>query len=159
MEGYVLNATSIWSHTMKRSVGPGMKIPLEELYEQYGVKHGLNEGEEFVEWLRAVKLKDSTKWKIVVEAPQPTEPQTEKPVPKEEPVNPYEDENTAPHNTKDMEIKDVIGLSVRRARDIVPRIMDLKLVQYAEKEANQLAGKDSLCRILRKRIRELQTMR
>ena len=94
-----------------------------------------------------------------MEAPQPTEPQTEEPATKEEPVNPYEDEHTAPHNTKDMQIKDVIGLSVRRARDVVPHIMDLKLLQYAEKEASQLTGKDSLCRILRKRIKELQITR
>jgi len=157
MEGYVLNATSIWSHTMKRSVGPGMKIPLDELYEQYGVKHGLAEGEEFVEWLRAVKLKDTDKWRIETEAPQPTQPE-EEPA-KEESPNTHADDIVAPFNPKDMEIKDVIGLSVRKARDVVPSIMDLKLLQYAEKEANQLAGKDSLCRILRKRIKELQMVR
>jgi len=160
MEGYVLNATSIWSHTMKRSVGPGMKIPLDELYEQYGVKHGLAEGDEFVEWLRTVKLSDTNKWRIVMEAPQPTQSPAEK-LAKEEnkPPTDYAEEQLTPPNVKDMEISDVIGLSVRKARDIVPRIMDLKLLQYAEKEANQLAGKDSLCRILRKRVRELQISR
>jgi len=145
---------------MKRSVGPGMKIPLDELYEQYGVKHGLAEGDEFVEWLRTVKLSDTNKWRIVMEAPQPTQSPAEK-LAKEEnkPPTDYAEEQLTPPNVKDMEISDVIGLSVRKARDIVPRIMDLKLLQYAEKEANQLAGKDSLCRILRKRVRELQISR
>lgn len=159
MEGYVLNATSIWSHTMKRSVGPGMKIPLDELYEQYGIKHGLAEGEEFVEWLRSVKLQDNNKWKIVTVAPQPTQPQPEKPTIEEESPNTHAEDVRAPPMVKDMEISDVIALSVRKARDIVPRIMDLKLLLYAEKEANQLAGKDSLCRVLRKRIKELQIVR
>jgi len=150
MEGYVLNATSIWSHTMKRSVGPGAKIPLEELYEQYGVKHGLAEGEEFIEWLRTVKLQDPNKWKIVTEASQPTDKPKEKPAEEESPAQTYAEEVKAPPNVKDMEIKDVIDLSVRKARDIVPHIMD---------EASQLTGKDSLCRILRKRIKELQITR
>ena len=162
MEGYVINATSIWSHTMKRSVGPGAKIPLDELYEQYGVKHGLAEGEEFIEWLRTVKLQDPNKWKIVTEAAQPTDqPKKEKPAEKKEelPSTTHAEEVKAPPNVKDMEISDVIGLSVRKARDVVPLIMDSKLLQYAEKEASQLTGKDSLCRILRKRIKELQIVR
>ena len=50
---------------MKRAIGPGQKVELSELYNQYGVKHGLTEGREFVEWLRNVKLKDTNKWKVV----------------------------------------------------------------------------------------------
>jgi hypothetical protein len=116
----------------------------------------LDEGEEFVEWLRTVKLSDTNKWRIVTEAPQPTAPPSPA---KEESLTSYAEEQKTPPNPKDMEISDVISLSVRKARDIVPRIMDLKLLQYAEKEANQLAGKDSLCRILRKRVKELQIAR
>ena len=55
MKGYVLNSAPIWAHVMKRAVGPGAKISLDDLYEQYGKKHGLAEGEEFVEWLKSVK--------------------------------------------------------------------------------------------------------
>jgi hypothetical protein len=159
MEGYVLNATSIWSHTMKRAVGPGMKIPLSELYEQYGVKHGLSEGEEFIEWLRSVKLKDKEKWKIIVETTQTEQPKSENPAPENTHTKRNTNDMVAPFVIKDMQISDITGLPVRKARDVIPHIMDLKLLQYAEREANQLSGKDSLCRILRKRIRELQMVR
>ena len=65
MQGYVRNKTPFWRHAMKRSVAPGSRITLDSLYEQYGEKHSLDEGEQFVSWLRDVKLKDSTIWEIV----------------------------------------------------------------------------------------------
>lgn len=66
MNGYVMNITKTWMNAMKRAVGPGAKIPLDELYEQYGKKHNLAEGVEFVEWLKNVKLRDRERWNIVV---------------------------------------------------------------------------------------------
>jgi hypothetical protein len=65
MNGYVKNKGMTWRHAMKRSVGPGHQIPLDELFEQYGEKHDLKEGEPFVEWLRSVKLRDTDTWEIV----------------------------------------------------------------------------------------------
>jgi len=65
MNGYVQNKTNIWAHAMKRSIGPNAKVPLDELYEQYGTKHNLKKGKEFVEWLRTVKLKDESKWMVI----------------------------------------------------------------------------------------------
>ena len=62
MEGYVRNKSSVWRHAMKRSVGPGHKIALDELFEQYGGKHDLEEGQPFIEWLRQVKLRDNAVW-------------------------------------------------------------------------------------------------
>lgn len=161
MNGYVLNASNIWTHAMKRSVAPGSKIPLDELYEQYGVKHDLPEGDEFVQWLRTVKLTDSSRWKIVY---NPSNEITEEDTPpsKEEakPAGKGQPDNVATFvdNTK-MSIEDVIGLSVRKGREVIPKITDLKLLQYSLQEANKLAGKDSLCRVIRKRIKELQIAR
>ncbi len=66
-------------------------------------------------------------------------------------------DNVAPVVTKDIEISDIVGLSVRKAREIIPGIFDIQLLKYAEKEAKQLTGKDSLCIILRKRIQELSS--
>ena len=60
---------------------------------------------------------------------------------------------------KEMGVADVVGLSVRRGREILPKIMDLKLLKYAYEEARQLAGKDSLCREINKRIKTLEMAR
>jgi len=57
---------------------------------------------------------------------------------------------------KKMTVEDVAALSVRKAREVLPQISDIKLLKYSLQEANQLANKDSLCRLLRKRVSELE---
>ena len=157
MNGYVKNVSNIWTHAMKRSIGPGAEIPLDELYEQYGKKHDLAEGQEFAQWLRTVKLKDSSRWKIFLE--EPGAKKEEKVEEEPQIKKPDFGSNINPFVKSRMEVVDVVDLSVRKAREVVPTIMDLKLLKYALQEANQLAGKDSLCRIIRKRIKELQLAR
>ena len=158
-KGFVKNMTHVWAHTMKRAVGPGAKIPLHELYEQYGVKHNLKPGKEFVVWLRDVKLRDRNKWQIFLEDNKPfeeTETSSTTETPKEPVDSKSRGENVAPIVKKEMDVMDVVNLTVRPAREIVPTINDIKLLKYALREANQLSGKDSLCRILRRRIQELE---
>jgi hypothetical protein len=155
MNGYVINRGPMWLHAMKRSVGPGMKIPLTELYDQYGPKHELEKGQEFIEWLRNVKLKGSTNWHVEsVEEVKTKEVQEETPAQIEE-----RRIDIAKVNPKDMSIAEVVNLSVRQAREVIPKVVDLKLLKYAMSESNARSGKDSLCRILRKRIRELEITR
>ena len=155
MDGYVVNTSPGWVHAMKRSIGPGAKISLQELYDQYGVKHELEEGSAFVEWLETVKLRGSKKFKIVLD----NEPQVKK-VSKQEADSEsrkkevHSDAVAPPVATK-MDVDDVVNLSVRRAREVIPTVMDSQLLKYSLQQANQLAGKDSLCKILRKRIQEL----
>jgi hypothetical protein len=144
MKGYVKNVSPIWTHAMKRAIGPGATVPLDELYEQYGKKHNLKTGDEFVEWLKTVKLKDENKWKVVIEGDKT---EVEAPVA----AAPVLDKMP-----RQMDTEDIIGLSVRRARETLPKIMDLRLLKYALDEAGPRANKDSLCRMLRKRIQELQ---
>lgn len=160
MNGYVLNASNIWTHAMKRSVAPGSRIPLDELYEQYGVKHDLPEGDEFVQWLRTVKLKDPQRWKIVYEPGNKVLKEDDTPAKEAKPAGKGRPDNVPEFvdNTK-LKIEDVVGLSVRKGREVIPKITDLKLLQYSLQEANKLAGKDSLCRVIRKRIKELQIAR
>ena len=55
-----------------------------------------------------------------------------------------------------MTIEYVIALPVRKARDIIPTIMDEKLLKYSLQAAKPKPGKESLCRILEKRIGELR---
>lgn len=163
MKGYVLHKSTVWTHAMKRAIGPGTKISLHELYEQYGKKHDLPEGEEFVNWLRNVKLRDTERWKIVLDGDVPTgeldksgEKKDEKETSK---TTTGSNDNVPPIVVKEMDVSDVVGLSVRKGREIIPHIMDLNLLKYALQEANQLAGKDSLCQVIRKRIQGIEIAR
>lgn len=154
MNGYVMNISLMWMHVMKRSVAPGNKIPLDELYEQYGKKHALKKGKEFVEWLESVKLRDKLMWRIVYGD------ELEE-IAKNDAVSdiqtPQVPEKTMPSQSiKKITIQEVVMLSVRQGREILPKITDLKLLKYAFQEANQLAGKDSLCNIIRRRIKDLE---
>lgn len=154
MKGYVMNISARWMHVMKRSVAPGSKIPLDELYEQYGKKHDLKKGKDFTEWLEAVKLKDKFMWKIVYGDEL-------KEMAKNDAVSdiqiPQAIEKAIPaQDIKKMTIQEVVTLSVRQGREVLPKITDLKLLKYAFQEANQLAGKDSLCNIIRRRIKDLE---
>lgn len=151
MNGYVMNATNMWTHAMKRAIGPGAKVSLSELYEQYGIKHNLSEGDEFIEWLKNVKLKDRNKWKIVVEEVSKEDVSCDE--------QPPVVESVAPMVKITMEVSDIVELSVRKAREALPKITDLNLLRYALQEANQKPNKDSLCRELRKRIKALQLAR
>lgn len=160
MNGYVINKQPIWTHAMKRSVGPGAKISLDELYEQYGVKYDLKEGKEFVNWLRTIKLKDAEIWGIVFNDDNNPEEiiKDEQVAVKKEEKKESPDVQT-PFVKAETSVADIVNLSVRKAREILPKIDDLKLLKYALQEANQLAGKDSLCRVIRKRVDELQLAR
>jgi len=160
MKGYVLNTSTIWTHAMKRSIGPGAKVPLDELFEQYGVKHELKEGQDFVSWLRNVKLRDSEKWKIVLEDEDYDVEIGEVGAKVVESDGLVKNEAVvSPLVKSEKSVEDIVGLSVRKAREILPRVTDLNLLKYSLQEANQLAGKDSLCKIIRKRIRDLQISR
>ncbi len=150
MEGYVINKAPMWMHAMKRSVSPGGKIPISELYDQYGKKHDLAEGDEFISWLKNVKLKNSDMWGVVLEDEAVVEEKVE-----------IEEKRVdiTTLKIKDMSISDVVSLSVRQAREIIPKTTDVKLLKYALSEAKPRAAKDSLCRILMKRIKELEIQR
>lgn len=155
MNGYVQNKTSEWRHVMKRSVGPNQKISLDELYEQYGYKHSLEEGIDFINWLRTVKLRDTNLWRIVVDdAVENTQVITDDTTKTNGKLNRQTD-NVPPMVKQTFTVEDVVDLSVRKAKDKLPFIMDAKLLKYALKEAECRSGKDSLCRLLRKRIQEL----
>jgi hypothetical protein len=134
MNGHVKNKTMTWRHAMKRSVGPGHEIPLDELFEQYGSKHDLEEGGPFVEWLRDEQAEEIVKEK-------------------------QKNDLVVPLVKKEMEVADVVGMSVRKARTDLKKLTDINLLKYALSEANQLANKDTLVRMLRRRIQELEITR
>ena len=153
MKGSVVNTSAMWMHAMKRAVAPGEKIPLDELYDQYGKKHDLPKGAGFIEWLKNVKLKDNPNWRIVLNDKEEKK--------EEEVVNVAKTErlDLTNVNPKKMAVDEVVALSVRQARDILPKISDVKLLKYALQEAAPRSGKDTLCQLIRKRVRELETIR
>jgi len=139
---------------MKRTIGPGHQVPLDELFEQYGEKHDLKEGEPFVGWLRDIKLKDKSIWEVIFTDG------VEKDVQKEDTIKKRQKNDlVVPPVKKDIEVSDVVNMSVRRAREDLKKMTDINLLKYALGEANQLANKDTLVRMLRKRISELEITR
>jgi len=169
MNGYIRNKSGVWRHAMKRSIGPNHKISLDELYEDYGKKHDLKTGEQFAEWLRQVKLRDSSVWEVVYKPELKNVKKTtkeklvkEKLVEEEKSEKKSTEESTSmmtPYVKKPLEISDITNMSVRTARDELKKITDINLLKYSYQEARQLADKDTLCRMLNKRIKELEITR
>lgn len=159
MNGYVKNMSPVWAHALKREVGPGNEIQLDELYKDYGKKHGIAEGEEFIAWLRNIKLQNREKWKIIFVSDEEKTVKEDKVFPETEEKIKTAEIPRSPLVPKNMEISDITSLSVRKAREVIPTIRDLNLLRYSLSEARQLANKDSLCKILRKRIQEIQISR
>lgn len=170
MEGYIKNESSMWRHALKRSIAPGEKVTLDDLYEQYGVKHGIEQGKPFVDWLRQVKLRDSGIWGIryrgdkaatdVVEDSQIEEVDPKKAESKPKKVITKEiKSNQSPFVKSVPQANDLATMSVRQARDTLPKFMDQKLLKYALNVASQLSNKDTLCIMLKKRITELELTR
>jgi len=158
MKGYVKNKTAGWRHAMKRSVGPGHKIPMDELFEQYGKKHGLEQGDQFVEWLSNVKLRDKSTWDIVCEDdPKPVE--SEEPDAKESIIDKHSSYTAVPFVKKDLQIEDIVNMTVRSARVELKKITDIRLLRRSYEYARKLAHKDTLCQHLRRRIQELELTR
>lgn len=159
MEGYVKNVSSDWSYIMKRSVRPGGEIPIKELYEQYGKKYELSPDKEFIDWLLKVKLKNKNKWKIVYDFKNNDDSvKTEVEEIKSKPQHKSSDSVT-PMVSNKMQVEDIVNLTVRKAREVLKNINDLKLLKYSLAEARQLSNKDSLCREIDKRIKQLYISR
>ncbi len=171
MKGYVKNKTAVWRHAMKRTIGPGHEVALDDLFVQYGEKHGLEEGKSFVDWLRSVKLRDTSIWEISftdeavpVEVPQVVEEVKKivksKPKRNQALAQDVSSSNmVVPFVKKEIKPEDIINMTVRESREDLKKITDLDLLKYAYNSARQLAGKDTLCNALRKRIRELEITR
>lgn len=160
MNGYLINKGPMWVHAMKRAIGPGAKVPLSELYDQYGPKHDIKKGKEFVEWLKSVKLRGSENWHVEFGKKTKKEEKVKEEKVKKEVIEIKEGRvDISKINPKSIEISDVVNLSVRQAREVVPHITDLNTLKYALSEAGPRSGKDSLCRILRKRIMEMEITR
>jgi len=157
MKGYVKNISSGWAYAMKRSVRPGGEIPLTELFEQYGKKYDMAPGKEFIDWLQNVKLKDTNTWRIVYGFKEGNQDDIDSAIDPQ--VTTQQSSYSAPMIAKKMQVDDIVNLTVRKAREVLPKLTDLGLLKYSLSEARQMANKDTLCRLLYKRVMELQISR
>lgn len=150
LKGYLKNKSHLGAHIMKRYVAPNGLIPLEELYIQYGKKYDLKKDASFITWLQDVKVRDKDRWVIIDEdIPAPVVDNSIA-IAEEK-----EDLLFANKRPTDFQVMDLVELSVRKARELIPKIGDPKLLKYTLKEASQRANKESLCGILKKRINDL----
>lgn len=178
MDGFVRNISNTWRHALKRSVAPGQKIELDVLYEEYGLKHDIKKGQPFADWIRAVKLKDAGTWEInftkkkskaaktktVTTADSESQEVVVEEVvveAKPEPVEVVEEqthaENVAPFVTdENNEVMDIVKLSVRKAREVLPTIASSALLTQAHAIARTQSGKDTLTNLIKKRMDELK---
>jgi len=147
MDGYIKSKKTSWVHIFKMSVRPGGTIPLADLYNLYGKRYNIEE-KDFVTWLKDVKLKGSIDdWLIIEETLTDTL--------KEIPNVSEEKEKSLTVPINKMTIHDLMDLPVRKAREVIPGIMDIKLLKFALRELKPLPNKESICRIIDKRIMEL----
>jgi len=161
MDGYIKNKTGMWRHALKRNIGPGQTVSLDDVYEQYGQKHEIEKGSPFVKWLRSVKLSDNQVWEIVYNEEKTKSPEANKikAVKEKKADDSQEPAMAVSFTKKETEVDDVVNWSVRQARDELKKFTDLKTLKYSLLQANQLANKDTLCIMLRKRISELEMSR
>jgi hypothetical protein len=67
IKGYVLNNSGKGSHIFKMGVSPGMKIPLETLYNLYKKVYNGAFDVNFLEWLQNNKIPNGKGFEIVIE--------------------------------------------------------------------------------------------
>lgn len=166
MNGYVKNITSRPLYALKRHILPGKEVPLSELYKEYGEKHDIERGQPFADWLRQVKLPNDKVWEIRYDdAPIEENKVTvtakitqvvdgdEK---KEGLSNEEKARSARPIVKNEWEVEDIVALTVSKAREEIPKIRNKKLLSWALNVARQTPNKETICRILEKRIDELK---
>ena len=151
MDGYIKSKKTGWIHIFKMSIKPGGKVPLNDLYNMYGKRHNIAE-KDFVKWLKDVKLRGSQDDWLIVEETLDDSKKDVKEIP------PVSEETTTSSDAvpiNKMTIHDIMNLPVRKAREVIPSVMDTNLLKFALRELKPLPNKESLCRIIDKRIMEL----
>jgi len=177
MNGYIKNISKRPLYALKRHLMPDVAVSLDELYKVYGDKHGLEKGQPFADWLRQVKLPDEQKWEIhfeeteEMEATEEVEEMQKVTITaqltevvdgaerKEGLSNEEKAQSARPMIKNEWEVDDIVNLSVRQAREEIPKIRDKKTLSYALNVARQKPNKETVCNILEKRIDELRVLR
>jgi hypothetical protein len=170
MKGYIKNITGRPLYALKRHILPGKNIDIATLYIEYGEKHGIEKGQPFVDWLRNVKLPSEQMWEIQYDGMDEPKLDEENKVTVVAQITQVEDgadtsvklsnlekvESGTPFIKKEWEIAEIVDLTVKKAREEIPKIRNKRLLSHALNVATQTPNKETICRILEKRIDELK---
>ena len=178
MDGYVENISKQFKYAFKRHIPPNGKIMLDDLYKVYGVKHGLEGGLEFAEWVRGIKLPDPSDWNVVFEGVnilhenkesgrvtlegqiiQVSDEPINLPKPSKQPRRP----NAATRSSspiarvkEPMTDEDILNMKIDRdLKKKIENIKDPKIIKYALNRARYMPGKALLIKVLKDRLNEL----
>jgi hypothetical protein len=171
MKGYVRNISVRPVYALKRHILPGKSVELNVLYKEYGEKHGIEEGQPFVDWLRKIKLPNEEIWDIqmvedleeenkvtvtakitqIVDGADDQKEQKKEGLSNQDKVN-----SGGVQMKKEWEVEEVVDLTVKQAREEIPKIKDRKILSYALTVARQRPNKETICRILEKRLNEVK---
>ncbi len=150
INGYVINNLGRGKHIFKQSVFPGMKVPLDKLYEQYSVSYGGEFNLDFLKWLEKTKIPKGSGFDIVVEDIK-TEVEV-KPVTEEvtlgvrpQKVHPT---NLTAKQISDLKIKD-------KPKIVLQEVMSVHKLRRAYTLCKNRPGKETLSRLVRERMVEL----
>jgi len=151
IKGYVVNNLGRGKHIFKQSVSPGMKVPLDKLYEQYSAAYGGEFDTGFLEWLEGTKVPRGSGFDIVVEALDaekdvPQQPEEEKKVVvKQRKVHPT---NLTARQIADLKIKD-------KPKIVLQEVMSIHKLRRAYTLCKGRPGKETLTKLIRERMTEL----
>jgi len=150
IKGYVVNNLGRGKHIFKQSVSPGMKVPLDKLYDQYSVSYGGDFDLDFLEWLEKTKIPKGSGFDIVVEdVKQDVDTsvvEEEKPVAvKPQRIHPT---NLTARQIADLKIKD-------KPKLVLQEVMSIHKLRRAHTLCKNRPGKETLVRLIRERMTEL----
>lgn len=157
MKGFVKNISGEWAYALKRMVKPGGMIPIVELYEQYGTRNNITSVDDFVTWLMETKLPDREKWKIIFGSDDDNSTKNIKDI-ENKSKSDIAKEFVTPLVLKGYSVADIVGLSVRKAREVIPSIVDKNLLKYSLHELSHMPNKENVRKLVTKRLAELQTV-
>jgi hypothetical protein len=183
MNGYVQNLTPVYKYAFKMHIAPNQKVPLDDLHASYGVKHGIEEGLEFAEWIRNVKVRDQKTWAVVFEGvnlmvgatPQATPKKetgkveiegevlsvgdnpVELPKPKKPRRRPETFTQAAIPRKEPITDTDILNLPIGpNLKKELEKVKDVKVLRYALNRAKHMPDKAIMMKMLKDRINDLQ---
>lgn len=149
VKGFVINNCGRGKHIFKKSISPGMSIPLQELYDLYSKPYGGSFDVDFLEWLEKTKIPKGSGFDIVIEDIK-NEVEV-KPVPQEVPV--VRAPKVHPTNLTALQIS---NLKIKDGpKKILQEVMSVHKLRRAYTFCKGRAGKETLARFIKVRMTEL----
>lgn len=157
MKGYIKNISSLPKYLFKNHLLPGDALDLKEVFSLYLLEGRQKDLTSFKEWLTPF-VSDTNVWEVVFDdesserkAAAQSEGTTTK---KREASEVFKDVVSSPRK-KTYTVEDIVGFTVAEAKERLPKIRDRKLLRAAVSVASKRPKKETLCRLLYKRLDEI----